>query len=90
MDGEDDQVVQESRRFGIRTADELVHGLDQLMRAEHLVRVQTAVDPDDAFALPGERVGLFVGQAFGERQPAGNLLVTIEFLVVVGRRDDGH
>ena len=38
-------------------------------------------------ALPsrGERVRLLVGEAFGERQPAGDLLVVIEVLDVLGR-----
>ncbi len=90
MHGEDDQVVQESRRLGISPADELIHRFDQLMRAEHFSGVQAAVEPDDALAFLRERVGLFVGKPLGERQPAGNVLVAIELLVVFGRRNDGH
>ena len=51
MHGQDDQIVQEARRLGVGAGDELIHGLDQLMRAEDFSRVQPAVDPDHALAF---------------------------------------
>ena len=53
------------------------------MRAEHLGRVQAAVDPDDGLALARQRAGLLVGESFGRRQAPGDLLVAIEILVVL-------
>ena len=65
-------------RLVVVAADQAVAGLDQLLRAEHLVGVQAAVDPDDRLALGGERLGLGVGQAFGQGQPPGDFLVAGE------------
>ena len=68
--GEDDDVAEEAQRLGVDAADELVDGLDQLLRAEHLVGVQAAVDPDDRLAFGRERARLIVGEALGAA-PAG-------------------
>ena len=87
---QDDDVAQDAPRLLVVAADQLVAGLDQLLRAEHLVGVQAAVDPDDRLALGGERLGLGVGEPLGQRQPPGDLLVAAEPLVVLGRGDDGH
>ena len=85
-----DDVAQEAHASPRRTADELVDGFDQLLRAEHFVGVQPAVDPDDRLALGGERARLRVGQALGEGQAARDVPVAIEPPQVLGRRDDGH
>ena len=55
-------------RLGVGAADQLVDDLDQLVRAEHLGRVQAAVDPDDRLAFLRERVRLIVGQPLGARE----------------------
>ena len=68
MHGQDDQVVQEARRLGVGPADQLIDGLDQLVRAEDLGGVQPAVEPHHALAFLGERPRLLVGQSFGGRQ----------------------
>ena len=52
--------------------------------------MQPAVDPDDRPALGGERLGLDVGEALGQGQAPGDLLVAAEPLLVLGRGDDGH
>ena len=62
-------------RLGIGLAVQLIDGLDQLLRAEHLGGVQAAVDPDDRLAVPRELPRLVVGQPFGQREPAVDVLV---------------
>ena len=57
-------------RLLVVAAHHLVDRLDQLLRAEHLGRVQAAVDPDDGLAFLGERARLVVGQPLGMREPA--------------------
>ena len=57
-------------RLGVVAADQLVDRLDQLLRAEHLGRVQAAVDPDDRLAFLRQRARLLVGQPLGQ-SPAG-------------------
>ena len=90
VDQQDDHVVEDAARLVVVAADQAVDGLDQLLRAEHLVGVQPAVDPDHRLALGGERLGLGVGEALGQGQAAGDLLVAAEPLLVLGRGDDGH
>ena len=51
---EHDRVVQNPQRLGIGSAVQAIDGLDELLRAEHFVRVQTAVDPDDDLPVPGQ------------------------------------
>ena len=67
---QDDVVVQDPQRLGIGLAVQPVNRLDQLLRAEHLGRVQAAVDPDDGLAVARELPRLLVGEAVGEREPA--------------------
>ena len=52
VDEEDDALVQETHRLVVGPADHLVDHLGELLRAEHLGRVESAVDPDDRLALP--------------------------------------
>ena len=85
-----DHVAQDAQRLGVVATDELIRGLDELLRSEDLARVQTAVDPDDRLSLGGQRAGLGVREVFGARQPPRDLLEAIERATVVGRRDDGH
>ena len=87
---QDDDVVQNPHRLVVGAADHLVDHLAELLRAERFGGVQAAVDPDDGLALFRERAGLVVGQALGEREPARDLLVAREVLVVLGRRHDRH
>ena len=63
---------------GSRAAHQLVHELDQLLRAEHLVRVQAAVDPDNRLALGGERARLLIVEIFGQREAPGDVAVVVE------------
>ena len=51
---ENDNVIQQSRRFRIRAARQLIDALDQLLRPENLGRMDSAVDPHHRFALSGE------------------------------------
>jgi hypothetical protein len=77
-------------RFCVRAAAQLIHGLDELLRTEHLAGVQTAIDPDDCLPFGRKRTCLIVGQAFSQRQPAGNISIAIDLFEVVRGRDDGH
>ena len=70
--------------------DQLVHRLDQLGGAQHLGRVQPAVDPDDRPPFLRQRARLFLGEPVGERQLPGDLLVPVELRDVGRRRDDRH
>ena len=76
--GQDDDVVQDAPRLLVVARDELIDRLHELLRAEHLARVQSAVDPDDRLPFTGELARLLFGQPFGERQAAGDLLVAIQ------------
>ncbi len=87
---EDDVVVQEAHGLGIGLGVELVDGLDELLGSDGLGCVEAAVDPDDGFALLGQRFGLIVGEALGQRELLADLAVVVEVLHVLGRRDDGH
>ena len=58
---EHDYIVQESRGFRIRAADELIDALDKLLRSENLSRVDSTVDPDYGFALSRESPRLVLG-----------------------------
>ena len=73
--GEDDHVAQEAHRLFVGLADELIDGLDQLLRAEHFGGVQAAVDPDHGLAFARERARLVVGEALGQREAARDVLV---------------
>ena len=83
--------LRNARGLGIGAADQLVDRLDQLMRAEHFGRVQAAVDPDHglAFRAPARAPASSVSPS-ARCQPARDLLVAIELLVVLRRRDDRH
>ncbi len=65
MDGQEDDVVQEAQRLVVVTAHHLVDQFHELLGAEHLGRVQAAIDPHDGFALRGQRVRVLVREAFG-------------------------
>jgi hypothetical protein len=65
-----DHVVQNPHRLRVGARRHLVDQLEELLRAERLVGVQTAVDPDDRLAFARERARLVVGQPFGQREPA--------------------
>ncbi len=88
--GQDDHIPEDPHRLLVGLAGELVDGLDQLLRAEHLGGVQAAVDPDHRLAFLRQRPRLVVGQALGLRQPPRDLAVTVELLEVLGRGDDRH
>ena len=90
VDEQDDAVVEEPPRLLVVPADHLVDHLRQLLRAERFGRVQPAVDPDDRLAFLRQRARLIVGQPLGERQPARDVAVAREVLVVRRRRDDRH
>ena len=70
MRREDDDVAQEAQGLRVGAADELVDRFDQLLRAEHFVGVQPAVDPDDRLPSSSERTSLGVGQPFCEGETA--------------------
>ena len=90
MSGEDDHVFQDAQGLVVVSAGEGEDGFDQLLRAEDLGGVESAVDPDYGLAFLRQRARGVVGQALRQRQAARDLLVAIEFLEVLGRRDDGH
>ena len=58
VDGEDDEVVQETQRLLVGAAHQLIDGLGQLLRAEDFGRVQAAVDPHHRLAFLRERARL--------------------------------
>jgi hypothetical protein len=84
MNGQDDQIVQEPHRLGVGPRNKLINRFDELMRAEHLRCVQSAVEPDNAFPFFGERSSLLVGQPLCSRQPPRNLFVAFQPLMVLG------
>ena len=90
VDGEDDHVAQEAHRLFVGPADELIDGLHQLLRAEHFGGVQAAVDPHHRLAVARELPRLVVGEALGQREAAGDVLVLLQVLVVLRRGDDRH
>ena len=70
VDEEDDALVEEPQRLGVRPADHLVDHLGELLRAERFGRVQSSVDPDDRFPFSRERPRLVFADAVGKRQAA--------------------
>src|SRR5207237_9577259 len=87
---ENDAVAEDPQRLGIVAANQLIYGLDQLVRAEHFGCVQAAVDPDDRLALLREPAWLVLRHAFGDAELARDLLVAIELLEVLWSGDDRH
>ena len=83
--GQHDHVTQETTRLIVRTADQLIDGLDQLLCAEYLVSVQPAIDPDDRFALGRQRARLRVGQSLRQGKASRDVTVVIESPQVLGR-----
>ena len=83
VDRQHDDIAEEPERFRVRAADQLIHGLDELLRTQHLAGVQPAIDPDDCLSFGRERACLIVGQAFSQRQPAGNISIAIDLFEVV-------
>ena len=49
-----------------------------MLAARDLVRMQTAIDVNDDFALSRKLARLLVGQAAGECEPPRNILIMIE------------
>ena len=90
MDEQDDHVVEDAERLRVVGGDELVERLDQRLGAEHFAGVQAAVDPDDGLALGGQLAGLGLVDALGQREPAGDVPVVVELVVVGRRRDDAQ
>jgi hypothetical protein len=88
--GQDDEVVEESQCLLVVAAHQLVHGLRELVRAQHLGRVQASVDPHHRLALLRERARLRFGEALGPGQALGDVLVLAEQPVIRGRGDDPH
>ena len=78
MHEQDDDVIQDPHRLGVGAADHLVDHLAELLRAEHFVGVQAAVDPDDGLALARERAGLLVGEPLSQRETARDLAILRE------------
>ncbi len=68
MHGEDDVVAQDAHRLFVVARDELVGGLDELVRAEYFGGVQAAVEPDHRLAFLRERMRLLVSDALGQRE----------------------
>src|SRR5581483_5102199 len=87
---QDDDVAKKAPRLFVVPADKLIDGLDELLRAEHLGGMQTAVETNHRLAFFRQRARLIVGEPFGERQPARDFFVAIELLEVLRRRDDRH
>ncbi len=90
VNGQDDQVVQEAHRLRIGAADQLIRRLDQLVRAEDFGGVETAVEPDDgfAFARRARVASSSVPSPIARRRD--DVLVAVELLEVLRRRDDRH
>ena len=88
--GQDDDVAEHAQRLRVGSADQLIHLLDQLLGAEHLIRVQPAVDPHDRLAFPRQVSRLVVGGHLGKREAARDALVVVEPCQVLGRGDHRH
>ena len=88
MHGDDDHVAQDAVGLFVVPADQLIDGLDQLVRADDLGRVQAAVDPDDRLAFLRQRPRLLLAEAAGLVQLLRDLLVAIELREILGRGDD--
>ena len=52
--------------------------------------MKPAIDPDDGLALGGERAGLIVSEPLGQRETTRDVLIAIELVQILRRRDDGH
>src|SRR5580704_16221435 len=52
--------------------------------------MQSAVDPDNSLAFARQRMRLLVGQPLGVGTPGRDVLIMIELLYILGRRDDHH
>lgn len=87
---QNDAVVQNPHRLFVGAADEVVDHLAELLRAEHFGRMQTAVDPHDRFAFLRQRARLRVGEALGVRELFGDLFVSRELLLILGRGHNRH
>ncbi len=66
--GEHDHVAQDPLGFGIIRTDEVVDGLDQLLRRQHLGGVQATADPHHGLPLDRQHARLFVSQSLGRRE----------------------
>ncbi len=88
---QDDHVVEKAQGLGVIARGKLVDELDQLLRAEHFVGMQAAVDPDDRTAFRGEGTRFVLGgHVLGQCEPSCDLAIAPELAVVRGRGNDGH
>ena len=87
---ERDHVVQEALGLVVVPAHHLVDHLHELVRAQHLGRVQATVDPHDGLALIGQVERFRIGQSLGQSESLGDPAVALSVRVILGRRDDGH
>ena len=88
--GEENDIIEKPHSLLVSPADHLVHPLHELMRAQNLRRVQSAVDPNHRLPFPRQRPSLFLGDAFGQCEPSGDVLVASEIGEVLWGRNDRH
>jgi hypothetical protein len=88
MHRENDVILEDAHRLFVGPGDQLVRGLDQLIRAEHFGGMETAVEPDDRLAFLRQRLRLRVGEPLALREAHRDLLVPREVLEILGSRDD--
>ena len=88
MRREDDHVVEDPQRLGVRVIVESVDHLRELLGAEKFRGVQPPVDPDDGLPLVRESAGLGLVQPVDLGEASRDLLVAVEIRVVLGRRYD--
>ena len=85
-----DDVVEEAHGFGVGAAHHLVDHLHELLRADVSLACRPPSIHTTALPSRGQLARLLVGEAFGQRQPAGDLLILVQVLDVFRRGDDGH
>ncbi len=80
--GQENDVVEDAPGLGVVRADHPPDELDELLGAEDLRRVETAVDPDNGLALGGEAARVGFAYAFGQSQACRDVLVAGQPTVV--------
>ena len=90
VDEEDDDVVEDPHRLVVGPAHELPQRFHQLLRAQDLRGVETAIDPHDGLAALREVTRLVFRHPSRARQAGRDLPVFIQVRVVLGRGDDRH
>ena len=88
--GQDDHVVEDAHRLGVRAAHELIHGLEELLRAQCFRGVEPAIEPHDGFAGGRQLTRVGLGEPFRQGQATGDVLEAGEPAVVFRGRDDRH